>query len=274
MRRAPLGRLLGLVVAGIVLTTAVSCDWEGMWFKRSPRVKLVLSERSDDVSIWAPVVGPSGNEFYYLRSPGESNGHGFTDMAGELWKASIDGSHARLVTAGSFGAFALSPDGSRLALTTCTKYLLLADYEGRILDTLARRQTGTLWGVWFSRRDTQCLFYAVDGLYFTVNLDGSETHEVPVDSIDGFPWVQPSGQHTVITRSSESQWDLGVVDAQTGDTTMLHTSPYRHSWTHGELACWTPDEDAVVFTAFEWQEGDPNQPTPSEIWKYQPVFDR
>ena len=174
---------------------------------------------------------------------------------------------------GSFYAIALSADGTRLALATDSGYLLLADTEGRVMDTLTK--TGTPRGVWFSRRDPTRLYFRVDQLYFAINLDGSGEHEVPLDSVDGLPSVQASGHYSLVTlHPSEFQYDLGIVEAATGDTNPLRAYPYKRCGVFSEWACWTPDENALVFSAFEWEIGDPMHPAPAEIWKCEPVTGR
>jgi hypothetical protein len=273
MRRMTLARFLGLAAAVAVLVAAVNCDWWQPSFKRNPKLSLILSEREKDVSVCAPVVTPSGNGFYYLRCLGTSL---YGDYAtGELWKASVDGSQSHLVTDGSFHAFALSTDGTRLALATDSGDLLLADTEGLLKDTLTTVQTGTLHGVWFSRRDSERLYFGVDHLFFAINRDGSGKREVPRDSVEGFPSVQPTGHHSLVTlRPDHFQYDLGIVEAATGDSSPLHAMTYKRCWLGSEWSCWTPNEDAIFFSANEWQISDPMRPTPAEIWKYEPVFDR
>ena len=273
MRRMTLARFLGLAAAVVVLVAAVNCDWWQLSFKHNPKLSLVLSEREEDVSVCAPVVTPSGNGFYYLRCLGTFHYGGHA--TGELWKASMDGSQSHLVTDGSFHAFALSTDGTRLALATDSGDLLLADTEGLLKDTLTTVQTGTLYGVWFSRRDSERLYYGVDQLFFAINRDGSGKREVPRDSVEGFPSVQPSGRYELVTLAPDQfRHDLGLVEAATGDTNPLRAYPYKRCGVIHEWACWTPDENALVFSAFEWELGDPMYPAPLEIWKYEPVFDR
>ena len=270
MRRSGLPRFLGIAAAAVVLVAVAGCDWWQPSFKRSPKLTLVLSERSDDISLRAPVTVPSGTEFYYLRS----QGWWYNGGLGELWRAKTDGTQARLVVEGSFRAFALSRDGSVLALATDSGYLLLTNADGRVEDTLTRAG-GTLDGVWFSRRDSERLYFRVDGhLHFAINLDGSDMHEVSSDSVDGFPSVQPSGHYALVTLAPDQfRHDLGLAATQTGDTTPLHASPYKYSEVYPEFSCWTPTESAIVFTSFEWRVSDPMRPVPSEIWKYEPVFD-
>jgi len=267
-----LTRFLGLAASVIVLVATVGCDWWQPQFKRSPKLTLVLSERDHDISLRAPVIAPSGTEFYYLRSQGWL----YNDGLGELWRAKTDGMQARLVMQGSFRAFALSGDGSALALATDSGYLLLTDADGRVEDTLTDVQTGTLDGVWFSRRDSERLYFRVDyHLHFAINLDGSNMHEVPSDSVDGLPSAQASGHYSLVTlHPDHNHDDLGIVEAATGDSSPLHAMPYRLCTLNSEWCSWTPDEDAVFFSSYGWEVHDPMRPTPAEIWKYEPVFDR
>ena len=171
-------------------------------------------------------------------------------VTGELWKANADGSGSHLVTDGSFHAFALSTDGTRLALATDSGYLLLTDADGRVEDTLTRAG-GTFTGVWFSRRDSERLYFVVDyHVNFAINLDGSGMHEVPSDSVDGLPSVQASRHYSlVMLRPDHFQYDLGIVEAATGDTSPLHAMTYKRCWLGSEWSCWTPNEDAIFFSA-------------------------
>lgn len=269
-----LARFLELAVAVVVLVAMVNCDWWQPSFKRNPKLSLVLSERDSGVSLLSPVVMPGGTELYYLRCPGSYGDIGHAP--GGLWRAKIDGSQARLAMDGSFYALALSADGTRLALATDSGYLLLTDADGRVEDTLTDVQTGTLDGVWFSRRDSERLYFRVDyHLHFAINLDGSNIHEVPSDSVDGLPSVQTSGHYSLVTlHPDHNHDDLGIGEAATGDSSPLHAMPYRLCTLNSEWCCWTPDENAVFFSAVEWQIGDPMHPLPAEIWKYEPVFDR
>jgi hypothetical protein len=271
MRCVTLARFLGLAAAVIVLVATVGCDWWQPSFKRSPKLTLVLSERNDDISLRAPVIAPSGTEFYYLRSRGTS----FYGDVSELWRARTDGTQARLVMEGSVRAFALSSDGSVLAFATDSGYLLLTDADGRVEDTLTKVLTGTSYGVWFSRRDSERLYFRVDQLHFAINLDGSGMHEVPSDSVDGLPSVQAAGHYSLVTlRPDDFEYDLGLVETVTGDSSPLYAMPYRQCWLSERYSCWAPNENAVFFSVFEWQIGDPMHPAPAEIWKYEPVFDR
>ena len=271
MRCVTIVRFLGLAAAVFVLVAAVGCDWWQPSFKRSPKLTLVLSERADDISIWAPVIAPSGTDLYYLRIRGLSHNGG----VGELWRARTDGTQTSRVMEGSFRAFALSRDGSALAIATDVGYLLLTDADGRVRDTLTRVLTGAVYGVWFSRRDSERLYFSADQLHFAINLDGSGMHEVPSDSVDGLPWVQASGHYSLVTlHLGDFQHDLGIVEAVTGDSSALHAMPYRLCSLKSEWSCWSPDEDAVFFSAYEWRVSDPMRPTPTEIWKYEPVFGR
>jgi hypothetical protein len=272
VRNVMLTRILRPVVAAIVLIAVVGgCDWMEPRFSRSPKLTLVLSERADDISIWAPVIAPSGTALYYLRIRGLSHNGG----VGELWRARTDGTQASRVMEGSFRAFALSRDGSVLALATDVGYLLLTDADGRVRDTLTRVLTRAVHGVWFSRRDSERLYFSVDQLHFAINLDGSGMHEVPSDSVDGLPSVQASGHYSLVTlHLGDFQHDLGIMEAVTADSSALHAMPYRLCSLKSECSCWSPDEDAVFFSAYEWQVSDPMRPTPAEIWKYERVFGR
>jgi hypothetical protein len=270
-RRSSLLPLHALAVVTLVFVTSLRCDWTDHPFKPNPKLSLVLNGRNVGTSLVSPVVTPSGTELYYLRCSDVP--YPFSDAPGELWKAKIDGSCTCLAMSGNLQAFALSRDGATLALATDSGYVLLADAEGRVEDTVARALTGTLHGVWFSREDSERLYYRVDQLYFAVNLDGSGKHEVSPDAVDGFPWVQRSGRFAVVKLQRDNVHDdLALVDASTGDTTPLDAAPYKRCGIVSEYACWTPDEDAVVFSAFEWVGGDPWAPTCMEIWKYAPVF--
>jgi hypothetical protein len=154
--------------------------------------------------------------------------------------------------------------------------LLLADTNGLLRETLTTGQSGTLNGVSFSRRDSERLYFVVDyHVNFAINLDGSNMHEVPSDSVDGLPSVQPSGHYSLVTLyPSEHQLDLGIVQAGTGDSSALHAMTYKRCWLGSEWSCWTPNEDAIFFSANEWRISDPMYLMPAEIWKYEPVFDR
>jgi hypothetical protein len=266
-----LARFLGLAAAVAVLVAVAGCDWWEPSFKRSPKLSLVLSERDKDVSVCAPVVTPSGDGFYYLKCPRTVLYGDY--VTGELWKAGMDGSQRHLVTNGSFHAFALSTDGTRLALATDSGYLLLADTEGRVEDTLAR--VGIARGIWFSRRYAERLYFRVDQLYFAISTDGSGNHKVPLDSVDGLPSVQPSGRYALVTLSPDDFLDdLSIVEALTGDSSPLHAMTYKYCRLGSGWSCWTPNEDAIFFSANEWRVSDPMCPMPAEIWKYEPVFDR
>jgi Tol biopolymer transport system component len=185
----------------------------------------------------------------------------------------------------TFFGLAVSPNGSQLALTCGDMFggrIVLYDVQTRALDTL-HSSIQDAFDVEFSRSNPNRLFYAsrssgiygrdiansVDSLVDTTtgrsfDLTSQDSVVVAV-CLGSKPAVHPSDAFYAADSGRQS-WRHGIflVDMATGDTTRLDAMPYRRTGTGRK--CWSPDGRRVVFTAMEWQGGDPLRPTGSEIW--------
>lgn len=254
-------------------------------FQRNPKLKLILRERDSAAynggpSVFAPVYSRDGTGIFYLRGP---EAYEYSGQGGNLWRINSNGTGKVELLEDTFFGLAVSPNGNQLALTcgdASGGRIVLYSLQTGEVDTL---HTGVedIFDVEFSRaRDV--LFYSSKtcGIY-AVNTDGTNPRHLDTtcayfdltsnDSVvvgvcwGSKPAVHPSDAFYAADSGHQS-WRHGIflVDMATGDTTRLDAMPYRRTGTGRK--CWSPDGRQLVFTAMEWQGGDPLRPTGSEIW--------
>ncbi len=186
-------RLISILCISLLL----SCKLCKESFKRNPNLELLL--KNDWDSFFNPVWAPNGKDIYYLKAHEERLPTRATALAkgGELWKINIHTREKKFLLKGPFCSLAISPDGSRLALSyEFEEYhgtweggpLILAYTQGNILDTLPTSLPFIL-DVEFSSDGSKLYYYAYDTVnreipfgFYRINLDGSGEELVKIEN--------------------------------------------------------------------------------------------
>jgi Tol biopolymer transport system component len=180
---------------------------------------------------------------------------------------------------------AISPNGQLMVLVT---------YRNGMGDPLVTLDLGTgvaetipyvdAYDVEFSRTIAGRIYYSdrYTGLH-RMDIDGS--NDVIVDStirgyfdltpsdsvVQGFfpPRVSPDGRYVACLVRSFN-YDIALVDLTSKDTILLNANPYKSDGIGPPY--WTPDGQALVFSAAETYVGDPGGTYPVELWVLDDVF--
>jgi WD40-like Beta Propeller Repeat len=290
-----------LAVIGLIFFLFISlrCDWP-LFFKRNSNLKLLLAK--DGYSMFNPAWSPDGKMIYYLMLNLSIYGGGYIDgYGGQLRAIDIDGSNDKLILDGTFGSLAISPSGSKLALT-CGNIsgggdLIIVDTSGNILDTLVGQQRKVV-DVEFNEKESAVYYFVLNEGFFKMNMASliedtvfllrSETRvdlDIWKDSLLIFsnklldllndslrvidpillssdPQFSPFCAETIVS----AQYDEFIItDLKNNKEKDLNALPYWASF-----ACfpyWSPDGEKIVFSASKMRTGDlPSRPTYFELW--------
>ena len=277
-------------LAALALLTVTGCDWFFPTFSRNPKLRLLRSERMSGLSLIRPVVSPDGAQVYYLGVRDPDN---IMFPYGTLWRMGFNDTSATQVLPDIFSSLAISPDGRLMVLGGGpSQRLVTIDLATWAVETIPSAQDIDAWDVEFSRTVAGRVYYSEGrtGLH-RVDIDGS--NEVMVDSTvrhyfdltpsDSVvqtrfskPKVDPSGRYVACALSPDTinftNYDVAVVDLTTRDTTLLKANPYKPAVIG--FPYWTPDGQALVFAAAEWQGWDVPGTCPAELWVIDDVSEK
>jgi len=258
-----------------VLALAAFCTCQRPAFVRNPHLQLLKAD--PDASLEHPIVAPDGATVFYISA------------GSWLCRLDIAADTAVALREGWLQAFAISPDGTRLALLG--RELLLADTAGAVLDTLVPAESiesdpvDVEFGLDGSRIYYSVRSYSHGAFYYRVGLDGTgrelvhesygsaesprgvagfdlTVEDSVVDYYAGQNWPQFSPLNGDIMAYASSGWfgshgDITLLNLSTGAATALECNPYRQSWT--DYPYWFPDGRKLVFAATDSGRSGPYQ---------------
>lgn len=155
-------------------------------FERNPNLRLLL--KKDEKSLFNPVLSPDGIHVYYLAARSLNGALDYAD-GGDLWCVNKNGSNDRRLLSGKFCSLAISPDGTKLALSyEIGEYeikfeggpLIITDTTGSFIDTLPTKLPRIL-DIEFNSTGTKVFYYAYSSEqsqsdsfgFYSIDLDGT-----------------------------------------------------------------------------------------------------
>lgn len=219
-------------------------------FERNPDLALLTAD--GDLSCINPVWSPNGQTIYFIMD----GTWGIPDNGGSLWAVDINGDNERLILDGQFGAVAISPDGTRLALTRAPTIsegglLILVDSNGANEETLAISCT-RVQDVEFSSDGSE-LYHFGEGAFYSIETEGQNEKRLFEIGGSGRCWgFDISPNDSILFYHGDYGENTGSFAYSIPDSSMM--SSYQTSATRPQFC--PVDANVVAFTGGFGGDGD------------------
>jgi len=223
-------------------------------FERNPDLRLLL--RKDGKSLFNPVWSPDGIHIYYLAARSLNGALDYAD-GGELRCVNINGSNDRLILSGKFCSLAISPDGTKLALSyeigeSEIKFegglLIITDTAGTSIDTLPTNLPRIL-DVEFNSAGTRLFYY-------------SYSFEVSQSDSFGFYSIDVDGTNEQFLKPEEDWEFLAFVGFDSDNNDSIYYDSGQYSYRIAKPQFNPSDYNYIVYTT----TGVPFAPSELILW--------
>ena len=246
-----------------------------------------------------PVVGPDGENLYYLSIPRDTWSRFYDEQAGSIYAVKVDGGNVKEILHGLYNDLAISPDGEKLACRSYKKSGAVgAGIIPESLILIVHLNIGKVESLWISSGEEirklgwnsngNYLYYltknAINRLYLPdspeeivmsisgiIGFDLFKSDSIYLDSTIWYPEIESVNQRHIIGTSGPSAFELMLRDLQEDTLFTLPDSITPHSINWVGQPYWFSAGNKIVFASAEY--GGLGC-TPAKIWILENVFEQ